>query len=74
MNKQGESAVKIGVQIESLLQDAKEKEIKKVKDISLINAIEVMDMNICNDKKKKHLFDIAENQRLEINKIQEKYK
>ena len=74
MNKQGTSAVKIGVQIESLLQDAKEKEIQVIKDESKLEAIEVMNMPICNDKKRKLLEGIAENQRLRVNKVNENYK
>lgn len=73
-NKQGQSSALIGSQISYLLLEAQEKEVKKVKDESLLEAIEVMDMNICNDKKREKLEEIAENQRLKINKIEVKYK
>ena len=72
--KQGTSSLLIGSQIGYLLQEAQAKEIKEVKDQSLSEAVEVMGMNICNDKKKLYLKDIAESQMLKINKIKEKYK
>tara|TARA_R110002167_G_C12438367_1_gene630583 strand:+ start:509 stop:736 length:228 start_codon:yes stop_codon:yes gene_type:complete len=72
--KQGASSLLIGSQIGYLLQEAQAKEIKEVKDESLSEAVEVMGMNICNEKKKLYLKDIAESQMLKINKIKEKYK
>ena len=72
--KQGTSSLLIGSQIGYLLQEAQAKEIKEVKDQSLSEAVEVMGMNICNEKKTKHIKDIAESQMLKINKIKEKYK
>jgi|TARA_R110000796_G_scaffold153087_1_gene269478 site-specific recombinase XerD len=73
-SKQGLSSVLIGSQIGYLLQEAEAKEVKDVKDQSLLEAVEIMGMNICNEKKKLYLKDIAESQRLKINKIKEKYK
>ena len=72
--KQGASSLLIGSQIGYLLQEAQAKEIKEVKDQSLSEAVEVMGMNICNEKKKLYLKEIAESQMLKINKIKEKYK
>ena len=72
--KQGTSSLLIGSQIGYLLQEAQAKEIKEVKDQSLSEAVEVMGMNICNEKKKLYLKDIAESQMFRINKIKEKYK
>lgn len=72
--KQGTSSLLIGSQIGYLLQEAQAKEIKEVKDESLSEAVEVMGMNICNEKKKLYLKEIAESQMLKINKIKEKYK
>lgn len=72
--KQGTSSLLIGSQIGYLLQEAQAKEIKEVKDQSLSEAVEVMGMNICNEKKKLYLKEIAESQMLKINKIKEKYK
>lgn len=73
-NVDAQSSVLIEAQIGSLLQDAKDKEIKEVKKESLLEAIEVMNMNICNDKKRDKLGEIADNQTLRVDKIESKYK
>lgn len=72
-NKTGQSAVKIGGQIDLLLIKAKEKELKLAKDESLIEAIKIMGMNICTDKKYTKLKEVVTSYRLTVEHIEKKY-
>lgn len=72
-NEHGTSAIKIGYQIDVLLFEAKEKELKDEKERALVEAVDVMDMNICNNKKKEKLKEVVSTHHLNVSKIEKKY-